>query len=508
MTTASELLKGSVTRVSQTFTSILVAFFMMPFLVHELGDHWYGVWTVIGSLAAAYHLFDLGMASAVTRYVSHAFSLDDSTEANATINTALFIYIAISCGIVFITIAISFVSRLFIDSPDDKTLVQQLVLIVGLSISFELPFNALAGVPNAKLKFHQVALARIFATLLGAALTWYFISKGYGVLALAVITFCTARVSSILYFIICKAAFPQLRLSFRFFSKSKSKELFGYSAWSFIMAISYQLRNNVDNFVIAAFLSASSVTHYAIGLRLVDYLAQFLNQATNMFLPIFTSYHAQDNRELLHQKLLFITRINLLLAMIASGGLIIFGSAFIDRWMGPDFQDAYWVMVVLVIGRMIDIVNTPLKSAMLAASKHNIVAKADIVDVTLNVPLSIILVHYYGILGVAMGTLIPMVALHLIVLPIYGCRSIELPVFTFYRSMLRPMVAVIPIIGLTFYSMTTVAPETYTDILVFGSVMALLCVVSGVIFGFSNQEKSDLQKLIPRRLINLIPSNR
>lgn len=338
MSTAIALLKGSVTRVSQTFVSIVVAFFMMPFLIHELGDYWYGIWTVVGSLAAAYHLFDMGMASAVTRYVSRSFGLKDDHQANVTINTALAIYTAIAVVIVLISIIASYAARGFVDDAATKDVMQWLVLIIGVSVALEFPFNALAGVANAKLRFHQVALTRIAMTLIGAVLTWWAISEGYGVIALAVITFCTARLSNLLYFLICRAAFPELQFSRGLASGEKSKELFQYSAWSFVIAIAYQMRNNVDNFVVAGFLSAASVTPYAIGLRLVDYVAQFLSQATNMFVPIFTAYHAREDKTELHTKLQFVTRLNLVLALIAGGGLVIFGEAFINRWMGQTMQ--------------------------------------------------------------------------------------------------------------------------------------------------------------------------
>ncbi len=85
----------------------------------------------------------------------------------------------------------------------------------------------------------------------------------------------------------------------------------------------------------------------------------------------------------MHSKLLFITRLNLVVALIAGGGLVIFGDAFIVRWMGPDYSDAYWVMVILLTGRLIGFANHPLNSAMYAANKHSIVAKIDVVEVIL-----------------------------------------------------------------------------------------------------------------------------
>ncbi|MBJ6137698.1 lipopolysaccharide biosynthesis protein [Marinobacter litoralis] len=505
MSTAIELLKGSVTRVSQTFVSIVVAFFMMPFLIHELGDHWYGIWTVVGSLAAAYHLFDMGMASAVTRYVSRAFGLNDDQQANVTINTALAIYIAIAVVIILVSIVASAISRGFIDNEADKDTIQWLVLIIGVSVALEFPFNALAGVANAKLKFHQVALVRIIMTLLGAVLTWWFISIGYGVVALAVITFCTARVSNILYYLVCKSAFPALRISLSLAARDNSKELFKYSIWSFVIAIAYQMRNNVDNFVIAGFLSAASVTPYAIGLRLVDYVAQFLSQATNMFVPIFTAYHAkEDNREL-HSKLLFITRLNLVLALIAGGGLVIFGEAFINRWMGPSYSEAYWVMVILLVGRMIGFANHPLNSAMYAANKHSIVAKIDVVEVSFNLVLSLILVQYYDLIGVALGTMIPLLTLRAFVLPFFACRSIDMPAYHYYACLIRPFLATtLPLVSIYLWVHATVKPEDYFQLAGLSALMIIIAAGIGVKFGFSDSEKTELRKLLPIKQLKIL----
>ena len=506
MSTAIALLKGSVTRVSQTFVSIVVAFFMMPFLIHELGDYWYGIWTVVGSLAAAYHLFDMGMASAVTRYVSRSFGLKDDHQANVTINTALAIYSVIALVIVFVSIGASFAARAFVDEAASKDVMQVLVLIIGVSVALEFPFNALAGVASAKLRFHQVALTRICTTLIGAAFTWWFIAEGYGVVALAVITFCTARISNLLYFLICRGAFPALRFSRHLVSRENGKELFQYSAWSFVIAIAYQMRNNVDNFVVAGFLSAASVTPYAVGLRLVDYLAQFLSQATNMFVPIFTGYHAREDKTELYAKLQFITRLNLVLALIASGGLIIVGEAFIARWMGPNYSEAYWVMVILLVGRMIGFANHPLNSAMYAANKHRIVAKIDVIEVTLNLGLSLVLVQYLGLIGVALGTMIPLLMLRLFVLPYFACRAIEMPVRDYYQCMLRPLIFIcIPIAG-THYLITTrnIQIESYADILLNASVMALVAGASGLKFGFSTSEKHELRKIVPGRYLKAL----
>jgi O-antigen/teichoic acid export membrane protein len=498
VSTAKQLLKGSVTRVSQTLVSIIVAFFMMPFLIHELGDHWYGVWTVVGSLAAAYHLFDMGMASAVTRYVSHSFSLNDDDGANTTINTSVAIYLSIAAVIAILTVAVSFIARGFIEAESDKDIVQLLVLIIGTSVACEFPFNALAGIAQAKLRFHHVAITRIVVTLLGALLTWWFISQGHGVVTLAVIAFGTARLSNIIYFAICRSAFPNMTFSKKFISGSKGRELFGYSIWSFVIAIAHQLRNNVDSFVIAGFLSAATVPHYVIGQRLVDYIIQLLSQATNMFTPIFTGYHAQGNITELREKLLFITRINLVLVMIASSGMFIFGQAFISLWMGPDYAIAYWVMVILLTGRMLSVVNLTLTTTLYAVNRHRLLAKIEVVEVVMNLLLSLVLVQYFGIIGVAMGTMIPQLFLRIFVLPVYACRAIGIPVRDYFLCLARPLASVItPLAAIYYWIQTGPQVESYIEIMTYAVIMSVFTGIAGLKFGFSREQQSELRKLLP-----------
>ncbi|MEP6444492.1 MAG: oligosaccharide flippase family protein, partial [Hyphomicrobiales bacterium] len=296
-----------------------------------------------------------------------------------------------------------------------------------------------------------------------------------------------------------------LRFSRRHISRQNSKELFQYSAWSFVIAIAYQLRNNVDNFVVAGFLSAASVTPYAIGLRLVDYVAQFLSQATNMFVPIFTAYHAREDKTELHTKLQFVTRLNLVIAMVAGGGLVLFGQAFINRWMGPSYAEAYWVMVILLVGRMIGFANHPLNSALYAANKHKIVAKIDIIEVMLNLAISLVLVQYFELIGVALGTMIPLLLLRLLVLPYFACAAIEMPVSDYYQCMVRPIVSMIfPISGMYYILAGKTTIDSYPQILAYGAAMAFIAGIFGLKCGFTRREKDELRKIIPGRRLKAL----
>ena len=87
MSTVQLLIKSSVSRTVVTLLGMVVVFYMMPFLVHNIGDKWYGIWTIISGLAGYYYLADMGFASAVTRYVTLYIAKREYENANVNINT-------------------------------------------------------------------------------------------------------------------------------------------------------------------------------------------------------------------------------------------------------------------------------------------------------------------------------------------------------------------------------------------------------------------------------------
>src|ERR1700730_13900511 len=83
------LLSGSVLQVGNLFLTAVAAFFLMPFIVHHLGDRIYGFWALAASFIGYYSLLDFGLSSAVSQYMSIAIGRNDEGECRQVFNTAL-----------------------------------------------------------------------------------------------------------------------------------------------------------------------------------------------------------------------------------------------------------------------------------------------------------------------------------------------------------------------------------------------------------------------------------
>ncbi|KAA1175056.1 polysaccharide biosynthesis protein [Marinobacter salinexigens] len=498
MNLAKALVKGSLFRTSHTLITMIVSFIMMPVLIEGLGDHWYGIWAIVGGFIGVYYTFDLGVTSAVSRYISRYLGKDQSDNVNAVINTSIVIFSVLGAGIFILSLVISIFSDNFVDSVDDSRLISTLIIITGLSVALEFPFNSFAGIAEAKARYDLIALSRIIILLTSSAFTYYFVISGYGVLSVAIISFCSARLSNLVYLLIALKQFPKIKFGSRYIKRSTFKELFSFSLWSFAVELTGNLPYRTNPIIIGYFLSASSVTVYVVGQRLVEYSTKFLYQATNMMTPVFSRYHATGDYEGIREKTVLVTRINAFLGCLAISGLIIFSMPFIDRWVGHGYGEAVNVVFVRVFGTIGIFVFSQVNSVLYAMNRHSIIAKVTLIEGMSLVVLSIILVQYYGIVGIALASTIPGLLFRGIVLPALCTKMIELPYLRLVKEVLPVMVFTVVFATLydyVLYNYFTV--RTFGEILSHSIIYAVIFLLSVAFLFLKDYEWTLLEGVAP-----------
>ena len=87
---------------------LLVAFFLCPRLVHGLGDHRYGMWSLIESILAYLTLFDLGVAASVVRFVSQRVAKEDGEGVNRVFSTCVCIFAMAGTAALLLALGLAF----------------------------------------------------------------------------------------------------------------------------------------------------------------------------------------------------------------------------------------------------------------------------------------------------------------------------------------------------------------------------------------------------------------
>jgi O-antigen/teichoic acid export membrane protein len=441
--TARKLVSGSALRVANIAATALVAVLIMPFVVHNLGDRLYGIWTLVATFIGYFPLLDLGLSTAVVRYLASALGQADDEQANRVFNTALRIYSGLGAIVLVVTCVLAALAPLFFKSREDASLFSQTIFIVGLSIAVLFPSRVFSGVLEAHLRFDRVAILDLLTLGLRTTLIVVLLLSGYKVAGLAWATFLASIPSMILTVYFSRKELPFLRFGSKYGGHGTARSLFSYSAFSLIAALANVLRFRVDNIVVASFVGLAAVTHYRIGGTLVQYFFLFMNALLGMFTSVFSRKEGAKDHEAIRKTYFFASKISICIASFVAFGMIAWGKPFIARWMGVQYLDAYPVLVALVVGYYLALAQGPAVGLLFGLSRHKYFALVNSVEGIVNLLLSILLVRRYGIVGVALGTLVPMTLSSVIIQPIYVCRMAGIDYFEYVRRTGRTLAIVV-----------------------------------------------------------------
>lgn len=425
----SLILKGSSFRVLQTFVSIVIGILMMPFLISMLGKEQYGLWIVIGSIVGTYYLLDLGFNQAVTRYVSKYIHQNNPQAANKIINTALVIYSLLGVFLLILSvIATQYGAEKLMENSHNLSLAQTILMISAFSLALEFPSKAFPGIISAYMRYDFIALVRLGKSVVDALLIYYFISHGYGLVAMAVITLCTGLVSTAIFIKFTTRIFKELEFSRTFIDLATFKDVFHFSKWVFVIDLSSMLRDKMDIWFIAFYISNSALTVYYVAVRLVEYALQFLTQATGITGPIFTEYYAKGEHEKLQKSVQLFIKLDIALGSILLVGFYLLGVSFIEIWMqgAVSAQDAFNCLIVLALGRFAVYFASPLNSLLMTLNKHHIGAWISIAETAVSGILCWLLVPELGIDGAALAIAVPHLIGRLIAMPLFVARHMKL----------------------------------------------------------------------------------
>ena len=100
--------------------SLLIVFFLTPFVVHTLGDESYGLWAILMSVTSHYALADMGLRGAATKYLAQYDATEDRRAINRVMATSLAVYMVLALCCFLIAICLALVFPLLFDIGDQN----------------------------------------------------------------------------------------------------------------------------------------------------------------------------------------------------------------------------------------------------------------------------------------------------------------------------------------------------------------------------------------------------
>jgi O-antigen/teichoic acid export membrane protein len=436
-TIAQKLVSGSLLRTMALVANGVVAFMLFPFLVHHLGDRQYGFWALAGTFVGYYGMLDFGLTGTVGQYISGAIGRKDDQECNVIFNAALRIHSLMGVAALVVTLALAALAPVFLRSPQDASLFWKVILLVGLTVTLSFPLNTYQGLLLAGLRFDVVSWLALLTLTLRTTLIIWVVLAGRGLTGIAWAGLLAALPSSLLTLWITHRQFPWMRILAGSAERKTTKSLFSYSAYLFITDIADRLRFQVDPLVITAFIGLAAVTHYRIASVFADQYMRVMISVVGVFWPLLSQFHAAGEDARIKKTFFLATKISLCMAIFLCFGLITWGRPMIERWMGPSYTDSYWPLVVLTLAMLLDLCQMPTVSLLFATFKHRVYAFLNLAEGILNLGVSLMLVRQYGILGVALGTLVAAIVIRIVIQPWWMCKVSNISYWMYVRFLSR-----------------------------------------------------------------------
>jgi O-antigen/teichoic acid export membrane protein len=358
--------------------------------------------------------------------------------------------------------------------PESADTVRLVLLIIGVDLALAFPTKAFAGIVQAKLRYDLLLILDLVTFAFTVIGTVWALTHGYGVLALAIVTGVVGMLHSGLYMALVKYLFPPLRIDWRHFDAASGRQLASYSVWSFLIQTANQMRFRIHSLTTGALFGGEAVTQFAIGARLVEYAQTPLVQVSNVAMPVLTRLHATEEGEHTSRVVLFLLRLGLVVAVYAAGLVIFLGGPFITRWMGPDHEVSPQIAALLSIGFMTEVFLMPLTNWLFAAAKLRMLAVANVTEAITNITLSIILGKMFGLIGIAMGTVLPLLVVQVFWVAPYACKMLNISFRQFAMLIIPGVVAATVFLGSALSLRSIAANNGYVGLLCAGTLITLV----------------------------------
>ena len=438
-TSSYKLLRNICANQTGFLAAAAVTFFLSPFVVHSLGETRYGIWSLIVSITGNYGLLAFGIQGAMTRYIAHAAAGGDREKVCGYFNTALsFLLFSAMLAIVVGVFISAYISDIFVLPPELVPDAKNACILATVSAASTFAFVAFNCVLVAHQRFAVTNTIGTLFTLIRAALTVWLLRQGYGIVALAAMGTGITVLNCITESVVTLRLYSWLTVSLRFVQRTYFTELVSYGYKSFVVGIAVMLVYQCDLLVIGMYLPPANITTYSLAATLIAYLMQFVSSIAATFGPYTTGLYAQGN--IAEMRTFFIqgSCLMYMLGGVTVAGCLVFGTDFFTLWVGPDFSGSAMILSILVIPQFFATGARIGSSLLVGMAKIGPLAVSAICEGISHLILSLILVQYAGIYGVAVGALIPLIINNGLWFPVYISRVIGIRYHYVYLHSVLP----------------------------------------------------------------------
>ncbi len=434
------VLRGAGMRMFAILVNAIGTLALLPIAVRELGDYWFGILMLVGAVVVQYQVLDFGMSQTVVRFLSKHRADGNDVGVRQVFSTTITAFLALSAVTILIVLGALAYLDATVPDPERRETLLWVVALFGCTAALSFPTFVLEGSLTAAMRQDIASVLQLFRAASRIGLSYWVLLSGFGIIGVAAVAVGTDMVYRVLVWRLVWRVYPQLRFQRDLVSWPYFKEMLSFGRFVFLTNISKFSLMHSSVIVVSSLISVSATTTYAIGLNVIARLENLIRLGFFIAMPAFTNIATQTTGyRFLRERFYTVTRVVTYGVSLIGGGLIFAGYDFIQAWIGPDYRDAYWPLLILMSAWMVELCQIPALQLMTAIGKHRRFAYYDFGVACVSVAGACALAIPYGIIGVAFGVGVP-VALSAILLKSRNvCEELGIPLLAYLWQIGRIM---------------------------------------------------------------------
>jgi len=371
----------------------------------------FGFWALLWSLFGYGILLDFGFGFTAQKAVASKTATGDHAELNRLLATIFWTFVGLA--IVLLTVFL-IIRGIFLDGMKvvvaDRAEFESayLVFFIGLAVMF--PLGLFPEILRGLQRIDIANWVSTLSTVLNFGFLWYGMHAGWGLAGLMAVSVATTALPNLIAAFYVFRRLRDLSLMPPWFDWRTVRSQMGFSIAAYLITFSNLLMGKSDQLVISLTLGVALVAIYQAGFKASEILGLFSSQLQQALSPAAASMHALGDKEGLRKLLFGTSKLTFLLVTPCYLLAAVYLEPLIGVLTGMDSvsKETFWVGQALLFATYSSqLTSGASKRVLMMCGQERKLLRISLVDAVSNLCLSVALAFKFGVLGVALGTLIP-----------------------------------------------------------------------------------------------------
>ncbi len=436
---------GAIVSYILIFFNIISGFIYTPWLMRQLGDSDYALYTLVTSVMT-YFVLDFGIGASITRFVAKYRAEEKDDEIKNLLGITTRLYLILDCIVLIALFAMYFLlEHIYVNLTQvEITRFKTIFVIAGFMSVFSFPFLPQNGVYTAYERLYVQKLFDLIAKILTVSLIVLALLFGGGlyivVLLNAVITL---SMHLIKFMYITKA--EKLKINLKHKDNALLKAIFSFSIWVMLATIADRFFFTFIPSLLGIVSNTTEIAIFAVAVSIENYICLFGSAFSNLYLPQVTKMViSKVSPQKITDLMIKVGRIQLLIVSSCTIVIIGMGDEFIRCWVGESKTEAYLALIFILVPSLVHFTQA-IGTEMIYAT-NNVKYRALVYSVgsAISILATVLLAPKYGAIGAGIGIGLALTISHVVLMNCIYKFKLKLDVVRYFRechlSMLLPMI--------------------------------------------------------------------